>query len=140
LSLRLSISPDAGHVLFANDTSQTFALYRDALSLSASGRTEQIPMFPKVFPPERPQQLEPGSSRTWKLLVSGNEIFPYGIERGGIRLLDKEHKVKAVYQHPSTGRLESDEVVYRCQKKQSDQPQEKSAAKSDSEWNQDVSQ
>ena len=113
VSLRLSLSAGSGQVVFVNSGKQSYSLYRDRLSLSASGKVEHIPQYPRPFPPAKPVGLKPGATLTWRLIVRKNEIYPYSVGRGGIRLLGNEHKIKAVYQEDSLGRLESNTVTYK---------------------------
>lgn len=113
LTLTLKISKQQCHVVLHNNTNRTIQLYRDALKLIVSGNTGVIPRFPKVFPPELPQDLKPGKSLTWPIIVKQNELYPYSVDRGGLRLFEAEHKVKAVYEHTSLGRIESKEVAFK---------------------------
>ena len=126
VSLRLSLSPNSGRVVFVNSGTQSCLLYRDALSLSVSCPLAEIPPFPKVFPPEIPVELNAGATLAWRLVVRGNELYPYSVDRGGIRLLGNEHHVKAVYhcrRPPAEGRsvpvfgdrIESNEVIFRIE-------------------------
>ena len=115
VSLRLSLSANSGQVVFVNSGVQSYSLYRYALSLSASGKTQHISPYPIVFPQEMPITLTPGATVTWQLLVKENNIYPYSVSRGGICLLEKEHKIKAVYQEGSLGRLESNTVTYKTE-------------------------
>jgi len=124
--MRLSLSADSGRVVLANTGTQSCLLYRDALSLSASCPLAIIPPFPKVFPPEIPVELNAGATLAWRLVVRGNELYPYSVDRGGVRLRGSEHRVKAVYhcgRSPAEGgsvpiledRIESNEVVFRIE-------------------------
>ena len=126
VSLRLSLSPNSGRVVLANSGTQSCLLYRDALSLSASCPLAIISPFPKVFPWEETVELNAGATLAWRLVVRGNELYPYSVDRGGIRLLGNEHHVKAVYhcrRSPAKGqsvpifgdRIESNEVVFRIE-------------------------
>jgi len=126
VSLRLSLSANSGQVVLANSGTQSCFLYRDALSLSPSCPLKNIPPFPKVFPREKPVELNAGATLTWQLVVRGNELYPYSVDRGGIRLLDSEHRVKAVYHcrlSPAEGqslpifgdKIESNEVIFRIE-------------------------
>lgn len=115
ISLCLSLSANSGQVVFVNGGTQSYSLYRDALSLSASGKIQRISPHPAIFPRERPVTLTPGATITWQLLVKENNIYPYSVARGGFRLLEKEHKIKAVYQERSLGRLESNTVTYKTE-------------------------
>ena len=113
VSIKLVLSQTKGHVVLSNGAAQSFMLYRSALSLIASGKTEHIPQFPKPLLPDKPIELEPGHSVTWQLIVKGNSLYPYTVDRGGIRLLEQEHKVRAAYDHSTLDRIESNEVTYR---------------------------
>ena len=62
-----------------------------------------------------PIALTPGATITWRILVKENNIYPYNVAHGGFRLLEKEHKIKAVYQERSLGRLESNTVIIKRQ-------------------------
>ena len=115
VSLRLTLSAETGQVVIVNGTTQSWQLYRDRLILSVSGKTKDIPMFPKPPAPEKPIELKPGGTLTWKIIVTGNQLYPYSVARGGIRLLEKEHKVKAIYLHSDTVKLESNEVTYKME-------------------------
>jgi len=115
VSLHLSLAADSGKVDVTNRGKRGVLLYRRGLSLSASGNTENIPAFPKL--PRLPGSLwlGPGGTHAWQLVVKGNKLYPYGVDYGGIRVLDKEHKIKAVYQHVSIGKMESNEVTYKIE-------------------------
>ena len=115
VSLRLSLSADSGQVAVTNRGKRRVVLHRDALSLSASGNTEKIPAFPKLPRLQRSLSLGPGGTHAWQLVVKGNELYPYSVDRGGIRVLDKEHKIKAVYRHVSMDKMESNEVIYKTE-------------------------
>ena len=113
VSLRLSLSADSGQVEVTNGSQRGVLLHRDALSLSASGNTEKIPPLPNLPPLQHGVWLSPGSRVAWQLVVRGNELYPYSVDRGGIRVLETEHKIKAIYQHDTIGKMESNEVTYR---------------------------
>ena len=72
-------------------------------------------MFPQIFPADQPVELEPGKTVTWRLVVRGNELYPYAVPRGGIRLLEREHNVQAIYNHATLGRIESNEVTHKIE-------------------------
>ena len=123
VSLRLSLSAASGQVELINNSTQAYLFYRDALSLSVSGKTSEIPPFPKVFPPEKPVSLGPGDTLTWRILIRSGGMYPNGIDRGGLLLHEAKHRVKAVYhcrRSPAEGqsgtifldRIESNEVVF----------------------------
>jgi hypothetical protein len=112
VSIQLVLSQAKGHVVLSNNTTRSVTLYRSHLSLVVSGKTETIPRYPKIFPPDEPIELAPGKTITWQIGVAGNELYAYTIDRGGVRLLEKSHTVRAVYQHANVGRIESNEVTF----------------------------
>ena len=110
----MSLAADAGQVVVTNSSTRGVSLHRDALFLSASGKTEEIPPVPNLPPLQHCFYISPGRTAAWTLVVKGNELHPHSVERGGIRLLEREHQVKAIYQHVLIGKMESNEVTYRA--------------------------
>jgi len=115
VSLRLSLSADSGQVDVTNSSTRGVLLHRDALFLTASGKTEEIPPIPNLPRLGRDLWLGPGGTHAWQLVVKGNELYPYSVDRGGIRVLEKEPKIKAIYEHVSIGKMESNEVAYKIE-------------------------
>lgn len=126
VSIRLSLTENSGQVVVVNGGTESYLMCRDALSLSSSGKTKRIPPFPKPLPALRPVELRGGASLTWQLIVKGNRLYPFTVDRGGLLLLDRQHRVRAIYHctRPPAGgqsvpmfsdRIESNEVIVKVE-------------------------
>jgi hypothetical protein len=111
--LTLSLSGDCRRVKVTNTSKRKLTVCREQMRLSVSGKTAPVPMYPKPIAPARPVTLEPGANVTWHLVTKGTQLFLHGVCRGGVSLLEREHRIKIIYEDEALGRFESNTVVYR---------------------------